>query len=1527
MTNLAALAAQLSPKARELLMLELIRAGTAVPPGSGTAEPIAVVGIGCRFPGNVTGPESFWRLLVNGEDGITEVPPDRWDVDAFYDPDPSAPGRMTTRWGGFLPDAAGFDADFFGIAPREAQAIDPQQRLVLEVAWEALEHAGIPADSLVGTRTGVIMGLSTWDYAIVNIENKAEIDAYLSTGIPHSTAVGRISYLLGLRGPSVAVDTACSSSLVSVHLACQSLRLGESDLVLAGGTQLNLSPFTSIALSKWSALSPEGRCKTFDARADGFVRGEGCGVVVLKRFSDAVRDGDRVLAVARGSAVNQDGRSNGITAPNALAQRDVITDALRAGDVAADSVNYVEAHGTGTILGDPIEFEALAATYGSGEVPCALGAVKTNVGHLEAAAGVAGFIKAVLAVQRGHIPPNLHFTRLNPAIDASSTRFFVPTDMASWPDNGGPRRAGVSSFGLAGTNAHVVIEQAPAPEPIVWEPDPPVSTLVVSGKTSERIASLASVLAEWMAGAGASVGLADVAHTLNHHRARHPRFATVCARDRAQAVAGLQALAAGRPAEGVVGPHVGPCGSGTVFVYSGQGSQWAGMGRRLLADEPVFAAAVAELEPAFVTEVGFSLQQVLAGGESVSGDARVQPVLMGLQLALTELWRSYGVSPDAVIGHSFGEVTAAVVAGALSVAEGLRVIAVRSQLMSRLAGQGAVALLELDPEATAELIADYPEVSLAVYSSPRQTVIAGPPKDIDTLIAVVQAQDRFAKRVNMEVASHNALMDPILPELATALADLRPAPPRIPFISTVQDTTTPLLDANYWVANVRQPVRLRQAITTAGANHATFVEISPHPTLTHAISETLGEEVHHHSVGTLWRDGDDTISFHTNLNTTHTTHPPSTPHPPEPHPPLPTTPWHHTHHWINTTPTAHRSESVNRSADRRAETGGVIPAEWHCELTWPARPLSGDQNPAEGSWLVVADGAVGADIARVLGKGRSVPVVAPSVLAEDGDGTALADALGGVNNVLYAPDVSASRLDARAGYRLFNEARGLTLAMAAKSSPPKLFMLTRNAQPVDEGDRANPAHAVLWGLGRTLALEHPEIWGAIIDVDESVPDGLAGRYVVAESDSGDGEDQVVYRAGVRHVPRLSRTTPPAASDAGVDKHSSHLVIGATGHIGPHLIQQLADMGATTVVAVSRNPGSRLDELAEALSTQDTTLVTVAADASDEAAMTALFDRFGADLPPLDGIYLAAYGGGPMTLRDMTDDDVNVMFRPKLDAVSLLHNLSLKTPVRHFVLFSSISGLLGSRWLGHYAATTTFLDTFAYARRAAGLSATTVNWGLWKSLADTQSDQHSRVTLESGLEPMPDEVAIQALWSVTGPDAPVRSTVVAADWTRLAAAYRIRGALHLVDDLVPADSNEFDLADDDDWVGVEGLKDLDPVDAQRVIADRLCSRIAAIMGYADQSALDLVTPMIELGMDSLMAVRMRQASQADLGVEPPVALLLGGASVSDITANVVRQLGVSVQSSTASVNDVRDRASQRAAARRGAAMRRKRGQHA
>jgi phthiocerol/phenolphthiocerol synthesis type-I polyketide synthase C len=876
----------------------------------GDTEPIAVVGMGCRFPGGVNNPDQYWQLLRDGRSGVVRVPAERWDADAFYSEDNSVPGTICTRDGGFItswqPDE--FDAEFFGIAPREAAAMDPQQRLLLEVTWEALEYAGIPSQAIRGTQTSAFIGLTTNDYSLTFTPQMRpeDVDAYIPFGNASNFAAGRLSYFLGVRGPAVVIDTACSSSLVSVHLACQSLRRRESDTALAAGVNLILSPVASIACSRFGMLSPEGKCKTFDADANGYVRSEGCGVVVLKRLSDAVRGGDRVLAVVRGSAVNQDGASSGQTVPNGPAQQALLRQALAASRLQPSDIDYIEAHGTGTALGDPIELDALSQVFAdrNDSAPLVLGSVKTNIGHLESGSGMAGLIKTVLSLQHGYIPEHLNFEQLTPRASEGASRFMIATQGMEWPAVTRARRAGVSSFGVSGTNAHVVMEQAPDVVDVEPQDVPAVSTLVLSGKTPERIASLAGVLADWMADAGAGVGLAEVAHTLNHHRARHPKFATVCARDRAAAIAGLAALAAGRPADGVVGPHEGACGTGTVFVYSGQGSQWPGMGRRLLTDEPAFAAAVAELEPVFLEQVGFSLQQVLADGETVSGDARVQPVIMGLQLALTELWRSYGVTPDAVIGHSMGEITAAVVAGALTPEEGLRVIATRSRLMSRLAGQGAVALLELDAEATEELLAGYPQVAVAGYLSPRQTVVAGLPEDVDAVIAAVAAQDRFARRVKMEVASHTALMDPILAEFRSAIADVVPNPPAIPFFSTVQDTTAPLLGANYWVANVRQPVRLSQAVTAAAQAHSTFVEISAHPMLAHAISETLAE-AHHHSVGTLSRDGDDTVSFHTNLNTTHTIHPPQAPHPPGPHPQLPTTPWHHTHHWIHPTAPNH----------------------------------------------------------------------------------------------------------------------------------------------------------------------------------------------------------------------------------------------------------------------------------------------------------------------------------------------------------------------------------------------------------------------------------------------------------------------------------------------------------------------------------------------------------------------------------------------------------------------------------------------
>lgn len=1469
------------------------------------SEPIAIIGLGCRLPGDVNGPDALWDFMAARRSAVTTVPDDRWEP--FDDGSPQTARALagTSRWGSFLSDVAGFDAEFFGITPREADYIDPQQRLMLEVTVEALEHAGISADSLQRSQTGVFVGACVSEYGFLASRDLSQVDAWTGTGGALSIIANRLSYFLDLRGPSLTIDTACSSSLVAVHLACQSLRTGQSDVAIAGGVNLLLSPVVTRSFDQAEAMSPTGACHAFDAAADGFVRGEGCGVAVLKRLSDALRDGDRVLAVVRGSAVNQDGRSNGLMAPNPAAQAAVLRAACADADVEPAEIDYVETHGTGTLLGDPIEARALGAVYGRGrqpEAPLLLGAAKTNLGHLEAAAGIAGLIKATLAVQRGQIPPNQQFDNPNPHIPFDELRLKVVDEEIGWPDTGRPRLAGVSAFGFGGTNAHLILEQAPQAPRRLPVPKPAVSTLVISGKSADRLGATAAMVADWMTGPGADVALADVAHTLNHHRTHQASFATVCAADREAAVAGLRALATGDIATGVVGPHQGTCEPGTVFVYSGQGSQWAGMGRQLLADEPAFAEAVATLEPDFVTEVGFSLHDVLAGGRELTAIEEIQPVLVGIQLALTALWRSYRVEPDAVIGHSMGEVTAAVVAGALTPAEGFRVIAKRSQLMSRCAATGAIALLELDAAATEALIADFPEVTVAVYASPRQTVVAGPTEAVDAVVARAGEQNTFARRVNVDVASHHAMMDPILPELKDALADLMPGFPVVPLISTVENgSEATQFDADHWVANLRNPVRFSAAIATAGATNCTFIEISPHPLLTKAISDTLDDpetgNKHHHSLGTLQRDANDTVAFHTALNSTFTARPPVGEHPPEPHPALPTTPWRHTRHWLDFTPALPANGfGARRGRKALAPEDSPVPVDWLYEPTWPARALPEAPTAPGGSWLVLGDD----ELAAELGSGP----------------------IGEVDYVLYAPPAAGSPIDVASGYALFNEARRIVTELTALSSPPKLFFLSRNAQPVAEGDRANPVQAVLWGLGRTLALEHPEIWGGVVDVDESMPAVLAARHVRREATAGDGEDQVVYRSGTRHVPRLEPTTA-TASDAVLTKDGSHLVIGATGHIGPYLIRQLADMGAGTVVAVSRNPGDKLKDLARQMSSTGTTLVEVAADVTDEKAMTALFDRFGADLPALEGVYLAAFAGGPVTLSEMTDDDVTTMFGPKLDALGVLHELSLTTNVRNFVLFSSISGQLGSRWLAHYTATSGFLDTFAYARRNLGLPATVVNWGLWKSLSDQQTDA-GEVMSNAGLEPMSDEVAIRALQLVMASDARVRTCVVDADWPLLAAAYRTRGALRIVDDVLAREEAATAGAPESEFR--KELRECAPEGRRALLADHILTMASAVIGLPADQALDPEAGFFQLGMDSLMSVTLQRRLSASLGIALPAALIYEYPTISSLTDALCERMGYATAEQTPAVarSGLGARAQQRARARQGAAANRRRG---
>jgi len=762
-------------------------------------------------------------------------------------------------------------------------------------------------------------------------------------------------------------------------------------------------------------------------------------------------------------------------------------------------VDYVEAHGTGTLLGDPIEARGLGSAYGRGRAPNSpllIGSVKTNVGHLEAAAGVTGFIKATLAVHRGRIPANLHFDSPNPHIPFEELGLRVVNEPTNWPSTGRPRRAAVSSFGFGGTNAHLVLEQPPAAiSPRLRPADSPVTSLVVAGKTAQRVARWASALADWMDGAGAVVPLADIAHTVNHHRCRQGSFATVAARTREQAVAGLRALAAGQSGLGVVEPHGGRCSPGVVFVYSGQGSQWAGMGQQLLADEPAFAAAIDELEPEFVAQTGFSLKQVIADGEPLVGVDRIQPVLVAVQLALTALWRSYGIQPDAIIGHSLGEVTAAVVSGALSPADGLRVVATRSRLLARLSGQGAMALLELDPQAAEHLVAGDKELTVAVYASPRQSVIAGPPAKIDSVITELQGMDRLGQLVDVDVASHHPMVDAVLPDLRAELADLMPGFATIPVITTTSGRQgTPTFDADYWADNLRNPVRFTQAVTDAAQRHGIFIEVSPHPLLTYAIDDTISH-THHHSIPTLQRDADDTLTFHTNLNASHTTHPPQTPHLPEPHPPLPSAPWLHTYHWISTKP---RPSQDHSHAD---------PRRFVHRIAWSPRPADELSVPPAGASVAVVGPAkdTNARVRELLGErgyhaGR--PTDARYVMYVAGD-----------------EPMVGSGSDCDAAVRISDEVTTLVRQLTDRHDqhPARMWILTHG---VLEGvDSSVLPQSCLWGLASVIAAEEPQIWGGLVDLPAAV-DPEEWLPVLAEQLSRPTKSVLVLRDGEVRAPEL-----------------------------------------------------------------------------------------------------------------------------------------------------------------------------------------------------------------------------------------------------------------------------------------------------------------------------------------------------------------------------------------------------------------------
>ena len=802
-----------------------------------SVTPIAIVGMACRLPGGIDSPGKLWEALLDGADLITEVPADRWDVDEYYDPKRGVPGRSISRWGAFLDEPSAFDATFFGLDEAKAAAMDPQHRLLMETSWEAIEHAGIDPTSLAGSSTGVYLGLSHDDHT----SRTLDAGAYGYTETAACMASGRVAYNLNVNGPALTFDTACSSGLLAVHMACRGLDSGEADLALAGGCMVMSEPRKNAWASAQGMLSPTGRCKAFDESADGFVRSEGCAVLLLKRLPDALRDGDRILAVVRGTAANSDGRTRNIATPSKDAQVAVSRTALTLAGVDPNTIGAVEAHGTGTPVGDPIEFGSLATTYGkTGTV--LLGSVKSNLGHTEAAAGAVGLIKAVLELQHGMVPPMVHFNRLPEKLAKIDTGLTVPREATGWPEgHGDVRRIALASYGISGTNVHAILEQAPQTEG-ASDADHTVTgpmVFALSATSAESLRRTADRLADWVQDPAHEVPLTDLAHTLARHRGHRPVRTGVIAADRPALIDALRAVAGG---DDVFPPAVGHGDRGPVWVFSGQGSQWAGMGAGLMASEPAFADTIAELEPLIAAESGFSVTEAILDPQTVTGIDRIQPSIFAMQVAMAAAMASHGVRPGAVIGQSLGEVAAAVVAGALSLHDGVKVICRRSLLCKEIAGGGAMATVEMPArQVRAELEAQgIEDVSVAVIASPTSTVIGGAVETVRRVVADWEQRDIMAREIAVDVASHTPHVEPVLEDLGAMLGDITPMTPEVPYYSaTLFDAREqPHCDAEYWLDNLRYTVRFSAAVQTALEDgFRVFAELAPHPVTVRAIDQ------------------------------------------------------------------------------------------------------------------------------------------------------------------------------------------------------------------------------------------------------------------------------------------------------------------------------------------------------------------------------------------------------------------------------------------------------------------------------------------------------------------------------------------------------------------------------------------------------------------------------------------------------------------------------------------------------------------
>ncbi|MYQ65094.1 MULTISPECIES: type I polyketide synthase [Streptomyces] len=1488
-------------------------AGPAVVATAVAEDPIVIVGMACRMPGGVSSPEELWQLVLDGEEGISAFPTDRgWDLDTLQRGGESGHGRSATSEGGFLYDVADFDAGFFGISPREALAMDPQQRLLLETSWEAFERAGIDPATMRGSRTGVFVGTSGQDYTTLVMNSREDAEGHAPTGLATSVISGRLSYTFGLEGPAVTIDTACSSSLVALHWAAHALRSGEADLALAGGVTVMSTAMGYAGFTRQGGLAGDGRCKAFADAADGTGWSEGVGMLVVERLSDARRKGHPVLAVLRGSAVNQDGASNGLTAPNGPSQQRVIRQALASAGLTTADVDAVEAHGTGTTLGDPIEAQALLATYGQDrpeDRPLLLGSIKSNIGHAQAAAGVAGVIKTVMAIRHGVLPKSLHIDRPSTHVDWTEGEVRLLTETTEWPETGRPRRAAVSSFGISGTNAHTIIEQAPdapqEPAPATAPGTAPAAAWPVSAKSPEALdAQLARVTSV------TGVTPLDIGLSLATGRSSFEYRAV------------LLATADAEPAEVARGRAVE---RSLAVLFSGQGSQRAGMGRELHARYPVFAQALdAVLDGLDVT----GLREVLFAEEGSEQAALLdttgytQPALFAVEVALYRLLESLGVTPEFVAGHSIGEIAAAHVAGVFSLEDACALVSARARLMQELPSGGAMVAVQATEAEVAERLTG--GLSVAAVNGPESVVVAGPENDVTALAAEFVAEGRKTQRLSVSHAFHSALMDPMLDAFREVAEGLTYGEPTIPVVSNVTGAlATPgqLSTAAYWVEHVRSTVRFAdgvRALADAGAN--AFLEVGPGGVLTALTRQTLdaldpADTDAPVAVPALRKDRGEEAALLTALAGLHVTGvrvdwAAALDGTGARRVELPTYAFQRSRYWPDTRRhatggtadpldgafwTAVEGEDLTSlAADLAVDTdalGAVLPAlsTWrrrrrdqamvdsnrHHE-TWKPLSLPATAPAPTGTWLAVvpaahaddpwtsavldAVGTGGADLVRLTVDTVERDALAARLRALAADGTALA----GVVSLLAVADSTENPDTAAVPTAVLVQA----LLDAEVGAP--LWALTRGAVTVAGTEAVTaPAQAAVWGLGRVAALEHPAVWGGLVDLPADLDERAARRFAAVLA-GHDGEDQVAVRASAVFGRRLVPATE-TAPDAGWQPRGTVLVTGGTGGRGAHVARWLAGAGAERLVLLGRRgpdaPGA--DALRAELTDLGAHVTLVACDAADRDALAAVLAAV-PDTTPLTAVVHAAGVVDDGVLDDLTPDRFAALHHARTAPALHLDELTRDLDLDAFVLCSSVAGTIGTAGRANLAAATAVLDALARRRRAAGLPATAIGWGAW--IGDDAPAQRPQQT-GAGHPAVHPDLALAALrQAVTRPEAaPVlfdpRQPQVLDGLIGMRGNALLRDLPEARQALADAENTR-----DRTRTAASGLAErLRPLPADEragLLTDLVRTHAAAVLGHPGPEAVAPDRNFRDLGFDSLTAIELPNRLALATGLRMP-----------------------------------------------------------